>query len=680
MKHKHTLMALLCMAALHALPQGERFADILKEANAKMWDEGEWEEMHPTKQTLDEWREERMRQLGLHFLMRYTELFEREPEEWDARQEAYFLWHSIQNVLEKPEDRKTLDNWRAQWLGDYVIGRKFYREDRLPELAAQFPDIQDTEKIARTLMAEFPMRREPYCALLSIARRKGAEAYEATLREILNSADTHETVKAYLQRKPGEKIKDNYYSYGIFWGDAEDIEFHHYEIREAQLYARLEELIAKGTFFQKHWRWLKGEIVDYNQVPLALIAEFPNQVGPYMELFSSAIRGKRIQLSENHITYERDINKARAWMLKFVKGPAPDVVKAELANHFIRFAVGDELGKTFRLAILSRIESYLPAPREEKAWLEKHVPQWRVCLEAYADFMDVLLQRVNEDDEDEMSSSRWDAIHLLDALLEVTDEPEYRRHLKEINAKWLALTGWSEEERMALRSTQLFAQEADARGEVVRDPRLIRDQAKAYPPEVYEKVTRTLIKEFPQQKDLYDNLTHVAERQDPWDRALLQEILDNAVSEHTKEWAQQRIAQMNRVGQPFELKGIAINMERRERMPLQQMKGNVTLIHFWTTWDESCIEELPRIKGLYDTYHAQGFEVISISHDKTPMAAEAFLEQNPLPWPQQWHQSREDFDLRSFPTLWLVDKQGIVRDVNAQNGTEQKIKKLLAEP
>ena len=677
---RQTLIALFCVAALHALPEEfktpeEILKEITKEVNTKVWGFGdtgdEWKELAKTlegrKDASEILQNARIEKWGMHLLKRYTEIFERYPDadHWVEKQDAHNLWVSIES-LKKPEFQKYLDEWKVKWPGDRVIERRFYTS-RLRDLPGQFPDIGDAEKIARTLMAEFPARREPYRALLSIARRKGAEAYEATLREILNRDETPEKIKVYLNGKTGdvkkeetavEKYKNEPYDYR---GGREpgDMEIDHYEIRYAQLmYPKPEE-----------WEDL---VAKEKEVSRKLIKEFPEQTRPYSQLYFCETGG-----------FEGSLSDQRAWMLAFVKGPAPDVVKAELANYFICSAVRSKLSETFRLAILSRIESYLPVPGEEKAWLEKHMPLWRTYLEAYADFVDVLLQRANEDgedDEDEMSLSRWDAIHLLDALLEVTDEPEYRRHLKEINAKWLALTGWSEEERMRLRSAQLFAQEADARGEVVRDPRLIRYQAEAYPPEVYERVTRTLIKEFPQQKNLYDNLTHVAERQDPWDRALFQEVLDNTISEYTKKWAQQRIALLNRVGQPFELKGIAINMERRERMPLQQMKGNVALIHFWATWNKSSIEELPRIKGLYDTYHAQGFEVISISDDKTPMLAEAFLEKNPLPWPQQWHPSREDFDLRSLPALWLVDKQGIVRDVNAQKGTEQKIEKLLAEP
>jgi peroxiredoxin len=145
------------------------------------------------------------------------------------------------------------------------------------------------------------------------------------------------------------------------------------------------------------------------------------------------------------------------------------------------------------------------------------------------------------------------------------------------------------------------------------------------------------------------------------------------------------IALMDRVGKPFDLKdSIAIAIEKREVIirSLQQMKGNVFLVHVWATWPESSTKEMPRIQGLYDKYHARGFEVISISVDETPAKAEAFWAKTPLPWHHYWDKSLKDAlgDYWRRPVLWLVDKQGIVRDVNARNNVEQKIERLLAEP
>jgi len=38
----------------------------------------------------------------------------------------------------------------------------------------------------------------------------------------------------------------------------------------------------------------------------------------------------------------------------------------------------------------------------------------------------------------------------------------------------------------------------------------------------------------------------------------------------------------------------------------------------------------------------------------------------------------EDFGVTSLPTMWLVDKNGVLRDLQGVNDLEKKVEKLLA--
>jgi thiol-disulfide isomerase/thioredoxin len=44
----------------------------------------------------------------------------------------------------------------------------------------------------------------------------------------------------------------------------------------------------------------------------------------------------------------------------------------------------------------------------------------------------------------------------------------------------------------------------------------------------------------------------------------------------------------------------------------------VTLINFWATWCEACMEEMPSLVQLRDAYKDKGFEVIGINLDEHP--------------------------------------------------------------
>jgi hypothetical protein len=39
-----------------------------------------------------------------------------------------------------------------------------------------------------------------------------------------------------------------------------------------------------------------------------------------------------------------------------------------------------------------------------------------------------------------------------------------------------------------------------------------------------------------------------------------------------------------------------------------------------------------------------------------------------------------EFGIRSIPAMWLVDKQGNLRDLEARNDLASKVEKLLGEP
>lgn len=60
---------------------------------------------------------------------------------------------------------------------------------------------------------------------------------------------------------------------------------------------------------------------------------------------------------------------------------------------------------------------------------------------------------------------------------------------------------------------------------------------------------------------------------------------------------------------PMQLQYAAID---GQKIDIRKLRGKVVLLDFWSTGCTSCIENMPSIKEIYDKYHEQGFEVISI--------------------------------------------------------------------
>ena len=200
-----------------------------------------------------------------------------------------------------------------------------------------------------------------------------------------------------------------------------------------------------------------------------------------------------------------------------------------------------------------------------------------------------------------------------------------------------------------------------------------------------EKDVRALQKEFPKRPELAGLLLMVA---DEWmsnggtdaARTLASEVAASVSDPETKGAAEGFLAKLGRVGKPVEIKFKAL--DGRE-VDLQSMKGKVVLIDFWATWCGPCMAELPNVKAAYEKLHPKGFEIIGISLDRTRDALEKGIAREKIPWPQNYQESgntfAEQFGIESIPTMWLVDKKGLLRDLNARPNLAGKVEKLLAE-
>jgi thiol-disulfide isomerase/thioredoxin len=117
-------------------------------------------------------------------------------------------------------------------------------------------------------------------------------------------------------------------------------------------------------------------------------------------------------------------------------------------------------------------------------------------------------------------------------------------------------------------------------------------------------------------------------------------------------------------------------------------KGKVVLVDFWATWCGPCNAEIPRVKDLYKTYHAKGLEIVGVDCDSDDDTVNAFTKDKEMTWTQlreesqseePWHPLAKQWGVSGIPTMFLLDKKGVLRDVDARDGTDAKIAKLLAE-
>ncbi len=92
-------------------------------------------------------------------------------------------------------------------------------------------------------------------------------------------------------------------------------------------------------------------------------------------------------------------------------------------------------------------------------------------------------------------------------------------------------------------------------------------------------------------------------------------------------------------------------------------KGKLVLLYFWASWCGDCAAERPNLKKTYETFHAQGLEVLGISLDEANAAAQlaAFLKANNMPWPEVYDGKKWEADIAQLyfinwiPSAFLVD-------------------------
>lgn len=200
-----------------------------------------------------------------------------------------------------------------------------------------------------------------------------------------------------------------------------------------------------------------------------------------------------------------------------------------------------------------------------------------------------------------------------------------------------------------------------------------------------EAGVRELMKEYPNSPLLWDQLLLAAKNSLDKDRQrkILNEIVKSEVAgEEAITRAKAALKVIGATGQPLE---IAFTAADGRKVDVQKMKGKVVLVDFWAAWCGPCMASLPEVIRLYNKYHGDGFEIVGINMDKQQRAMEQVVHRFKMQWPQYFDgrgwgtKFALEYDVRAIPAVWLVDKKGILRTMNARQNLEERIKELLAE-
>lgn len=121
-----------------------------------------------------------------------------------------------------------------------------------------------------------------------------------------------------------------------------------------------------------------------------------------------------------------------------------------------------------------------------------------------------------------------------------------------------------------------------------------------------------------------------------------------------------------------------------------KIRGKLILVDFWGLWCTPCLEGMPEIKTVYEKYKDRGLMVVGVLCDHRVDEVRAWLGERGFDWPQLVDRSLTEetmtehpiavrYAIGGFPTLWFIDREGILSELGKHGELDVQIRRFLAE-
>jgi len=118
-----------------------------------------------------------------------------------------------------------------------------------------------------------------------------------------------------------------------------------------------------------------------------------------------------------------------------------------------------------------------------------------------------------------------------------------------------------------------------------------------------------------------------------------------------------------------------------KKFQLESLKGMVVLIDFATTWCTWCTTQEPHLDKLYEDYHSQSFEIISIFCKENKQTVLYKFPNGKHTYPilldDSGFVSSNQYGVQGYPYYLLLDKQGNI--AYYQRGYEEKMYNIVSQ-
>ncbi len=124
-----------------------------------------------------------------------------------------------------------------------------------------------------------------------------------------------------------------------------------------------------------------------------------------------------------------------------------------------------------------------------------------------------------------------------------------------------------------------------------------------------------------------------------------------------------------------------------EPVTLQQLRGKVVIVNFWTFDCINCQHTMPYVKALYSKYHSQGLEIVGVhtpelSFEYVPDNVKAAIKDQGISWPVAFDPNYKTWGAYNniyWPAFYFLDVNGHIRYTHFGEGNYDVNEKVVQQ-
>ena len=165
-------------------------------------------------------------------------------------------------------------------------------------------------------------------------------------------------------------------------------------------------------------------------------------------------------------------------------------------------------------------------------------------------------------------------------------------------------------------------------------------------------------------------------------RDLLEEALRLTDEEPLKRRIADDLRRLDLLGKTLDLKMAALG---GGEIDLARLRGYVVVLIFWSVDSPHSLLWLRDFRSSWETLPKDQIRVVTVSLDENRKALESRLRELRADWPTHfdgtgWQSPvARSLGINALPSVWILDKNGILRTINARSSYETWIRRLLRE-